>query len=226
MSGRADTLPANLTERLADVRRRIAAAALKAGRAPEDITLITVAKGQAPESIARAWTDGARHFGESRAQEAARHWPAAQPGRALHLIGPLQTNKVRPAVALFDAIYTLDREKLARALQAEMGASGRRPDCFIEVNVGAEPQKAGVAPEAAEAFVALCRDRLGLPVVGLMCIPPAAAEPAPYFALLREIARRCGLARLSMGMSADYEVAIAFGATHVRVGSAIFGPRG
>jgi PLP dependent protein len=222
--------PADVAERLADVRRRIVAASRAAGRDPGDITLVAVTKGQTPDAIAAAWAKGERHFGESRVQEAERHWAApgtlAGDGRVLHLIGPLQTNKLRPALALFDAIHTLDREKLARALHAAMAAGGRRVDCFLEVNIGSEPQKSGVAPEAAEAFVSLCREELRLPVVGLMCIPPAGAEPSPYFALLREIARRCGLPRLSMGMSADYELAIAFGATHVRVGSAIFGPRG
>jgi PLP dependent protein len=225
MTGQAEKAPVNVAERLAYVHKRITAAALAAGRKPDDITLITVSKSQAPDAIAQAWAAGERQFGESRVQEAAKHWPTPQPGRVLHLIGPLQTNKVRPALALFDAIHTLDREKLALALQKEMAESGRRVECFIEVNIGAEPQKAGVAPEAAEAFVDLCLRKLGLPVVGLMCIPPAAAEPSPYFALLREIARRSGLSRLSMGMSSDYENAIAFGATHVRVGSAIFGPR-
>jgi len=226
----ADAPPAaSVAERLASVRRRMAAAALAAGRRPEEVTLVVVGKGQPLEALAEAWAAGERRFGESRVQEAARHWatPATGPwpGLELHLIGPLQTNKVRPALKLFDAIHTLDRERLARALKTEMAASGRRPDCYVEVNIGAESQKSGVAPEEAERFVALCRDELVLPVVGLMCIPPAAAEPSPYFALLREIARRIGLPKLSMGMSADFEVAIAFGATHVRVGTAIFGAR-
>jgi PLP dependent protein len=167
-------------------------------------------------------------FGENRVQEAAAKWPAlrqAAPNLQLHLIGPLQTNKVRDAVALFDVIETVDRPKLAHALVEEMKRTGRRPTCFIQVNTGEEPQKAGVLPEATDAFVGLCRDEFGLPVAGLMCIPPVDEEPALHFALLAEIARRNQLKALSMGMSADFETAIRLGATHVRVGTAIFGER-
>ena len=172
---------------------------------------------------------GQRLFGENRVQEAAGKWPAlrsAFPEIELHLIGPLQTNKVAEAVGLFDAIETLDREKLARALAGEMAKQGRRPACFVQINTGEEPQKAGIAPSLADPFIALCRGELGLPVEGLMCIPPQDADPAPHFALLRAIARRNALAGLSMGMSGDFETAIAAGATHVRIGTAIFGARG
>jgi pyridoxal phosphate enzyme (YggS family) len=169
-----------------------------------------------------------RVLGENRVQEAEAKFPAlkrSRPDLVLHLIGPLQTNKARVAAALFDVIETLDRPKLARALAKEMAAHGHRPACFIQVNTGEEPQKAGVAPAEADALIALARDELALPVEGLMCIPPLDEEPALHFALLREVARRNGLAKLSMGMSDDFETAIRFGATHVRVGTAIFGPR-
>jgi PLP dependent protein len=171
---------------------------------------------------------GERAFGENRVQEAAAKWPglrADHPQLRLHLIGPLQTNKAAAAVALFDAIQTVDREKLARSLAAEMEKQNRRPDCFIQVNTGAEPQKAGIALAAADEFIRLCREELSLPVVGLMCIPPAEQDPAPHFSLLAALARRNRLAFLSMGMSGDFEIAIRHGATHVRVGSAIFGDR-
>jgi len=178
--------------------------------------------------LGRALAAGQRAFGENRVQEAEAKWPAltaAHPDARLHLIGPLQRNKVRRAVTLFDVIETVDRPKLARALADEMARAGRRPACFIEVNTGEEPQKDGVVPREADAFIRECREALGLPIEGLMCIPPVDEEPSLHFALLREIARRNGLAKLSMGMSADFEIAIAFGATHVRVGTAIFGPR-
>jgi pyridoxal phosphate enzyme (YggS family) len=167
-------------------------------------------------------------FGENRVQEASAKWPALRaefPDVELHLIGALQSNKAREAVELFDAIHSLDRPKLAHALHAEIGRTHRRPTLFIQVNTGEEPQKAGVAPEDAAGFIALCRDELGLPVQGLMCIPPADEAPAPHFALLRTLAHAHSLPCLSMGMSADFETAIRFGATHVRVGSAIFGNR-
>ncbi len=213
---------------LAAVGGRIAAAAEAAGRAPQAVTLVAVSKTQPAAAVRAALAAGQRVFGENRVQEALAKYPALRgefPDLELHLIGPLQTNKVRDAVAHFDAIETVDRPRLAEALAREMARSGRRPPCFVEVNIGEEPQKAGVLPEHADAFIADCRDRLGLPLVGLMCIPPADAAPEPYFALLREIARRNGLPGLSMGMSADYEAAIRFGATHVRVGTAIFGAR-
>jgi PLP dependent protein len=213
---------------LAAVRERIAAAARAAGREPREITLVAVAKTFGADAVRAALAAGQMVFGENRVQEAAAKYPPLRAEGAaleLHLIGPLQTNKAREAVALFDAIQTLDRPKLAGALAAEMARLGRRPRCFIQVNTGEEPQKAGIAPAQADGFIAEVRARHGLPVVGLMCIPPADEEPALHFALLREIARRNGLTQLSMGMSADFETAIRFGATHVRVGTAIFGQR-
>ncbi len=202
-------------------------AAIRA-RLPPGTTLVAVSKTQPDDRIEAALAAGQRVFGENRVQEAVARWAhrrPAYPDLSLHLIGPLQTNKVREAVALFDVIQTLDRPKLAAALAAEFARTGRRLPCFVQVNTGEEPQKAGVAPAAAEAFVADCRDRLGLPVEGLMCIPPADQPAAPHFMLLGEIARRCGLAALSMGMSGDWETALRLGATHVRIGSAIFGER-
>jgi PLP dependent protein len=220
--------PPDIAANLAAVRARIGAAATAARRTPADVTLIAVSKTHGPPVIAAAIAAGQQQFGENRVQEAALKYPAlkvATPGLELHLIGPLQTNKVKEAVALFDVIETLDRPKLAAALAREMARQGRRLRLFVEVNTGEEPQKAGVLPAEADALIAHCRE-LGLEIAGLMCIPPADEEPAPHFALLREIARRNGIAQLSMGMSADYETAIRFGATHVRVGTAIFGERG
>ncbi len=214
---------------LAAVRGRIEAAARAAGRAQQSVTLVAVSKTHPADSVRQVLLAGHRVFGENRVQEAEAKYPAlreAFPDLALHLIGPLQTNKVKDAVALFDVIETVDRPRLAQALAREMERSGRRLPCLIEVNTGEEPQKAGIPPAEADAFVVECRDRLGLRVVGLMCVPPEGEEPAPHFALLREIARRTGLDLLSMGMSADFETAIRFGATHVRVGTAIFGARG
>ncbi len=214
---------------LAAVRGRIEAAARAAGRAPGAVTLVAVSKTHPAEAVREALIEGHRTFGENRVQEAEAKYPAlreAFPDLSLHLIGPLQTNKVKDAVDLFDVIESVDRPRLAEALAKEMERSGRRVPCLIEVNTGEEPQKAGILPAAADAFVLECRDRLGLPVAGLMCVPPFDEEPAPHFALLREIARRTGLDLLSMGMSADFETAIRFGATHVRVGTAIFGTRG
>ncbi|TCS64844.1 YggS family pyridoxal phosphate-dependent enzyme [Varunaivibrio sulfuroxidans] len=211
------------------VRARVLQACRDANRKPEDVRLVCVSKTHGPEAISPLLAVGQRVFGENRVQEAEEKWPrlkAETPEVELHLIGPLQTNKVRPAVALFDVIETVDRPKLARALSREMNATGRRLPCYIQVNIGEEPQKAGVAPADVDAFVGLCRDELGLDIVGLMCIPPAGEEPSLHFALLREMARRNGLGGLSMGMSGDFEVAIAFGATAIRIGSAIFGARG
>jgi pyridoxal phosphate enzyme (YggS family) len=210
------------------VRARIAAAVRGAGRPPSSVALVAVGKTHPAASVRAALNAGHRLFGENRVQEAQAKYPAlreAFPDLVLHLIGPLQTNKVKDAVALFDVIETVDRPRLAAALATEMERIGRRLPCFIEVNTGEEPQKAGVLPAAADAFISDCRDRLGLPIGGLMCVPPEHEPPAPHFALLREIARRTALDLLSMGMSADFEEAIRFGATHVRVGSAIFGPR-
>ena len=213
---------------LAAVKERIAKAAARVGRAANAVTLVAVSKTHPAESVRAALLAGQRIFGENRVQEALAKFPALRgefPDLKLHLIGPLQTNKVRDAVAHCDVIETVDRPRLAEALAREFERTGRRLDCFVEVNTGEEAQKAGVLPDAADAFIKDCRDRLGLPVAGLMCIPPEHEEPGLHFALLREIARRNGLDRLSMGMSADFETAIRFGATHVRVGTAIFGAR-
>ncbi len=191
-------------------------------------TLVAVSKTHGEEKIRPLLEAGQRVFGENRVQEAKAKWPALKadyPDVELHLIGPLQSNKTAEAVALFDCIQTLDRPKLAHALAAEMEKAGKRVPLFVQVNTGAEPQKAGIAPEDAAAFIALCRDELKLPVEGLMCIPPAEENPAPHFALLAKLARENGLAKLSMGMSGDFETAVKFGATHVRVGSALFGAR-
>ncbi len=210
------------------VRAELAEAARAAGRPAEAVALVAVSKTHPAERIRPLLEAGHRLFGENRVQEAATKWPAlreAWPDLRLHLIGPLQSNKVREAVALFDAIETVDREKLARALVEEMARQGRRLEIFIQVNTGAEPQKAGVAPAEADALIALCRHRYGLDPAGLMCIPPVAEDPARHFALLADIAARNGIAGLSMGMSGDYRQAIGCGATHVRVGTAIFGHR-
>lgn len=218
----------DITANLAAVRAEIAESARKADRDPADVTLVAVSKTKPAALITRALAAGQREFGENRVQEAEEKWPPlreAFPQAELHLIGPLQTNKIRKAVALFDVIETVDRPKLAKALAREMEKQGVRRDCFIQVNTGAEPQKAGILPEDCDAFLRDCIETLDLPVVGLMCIPPVGEEPSLHFGLLREIARRHGLAGLSMGMSADYPVAVTFGATHVRVGSAIFGAR-
>jgi pyridoxal phosphate enzyme (YggS family) len=214
---------------LAAVQERIAAAARAVDRAPESVTLVAVSKTQPAASVRHALLAGHRVFGENRVQEAQAKYPELReefPDLALHLIGPLQTNKVRDAVALFDVIESVDRLRLAQALASEMDRSGRRPPCLIEVNTGEEPQKAGIMPADADGFILACRERLALPIIGLMCVPPLDEEPAPHFALLREIARRNNSRMLSMGMSADFEKAIRFGATHVRVGTAIFGARG
>ena len=213
---------------LARVKVLIAAAAREAGRAPESITLVAVTKTHGAERIRPALEAGHRVFGENRVQEAKTKWPElrkAYPGLELHLIGPLQTNKVKEAIALFDMIETVDRPKLAAVLAREMAAQGRRPNCLVEVNIGAEPQKSGIAPDDVAAFVAACREDYKLPIVGLMCIPPLGEPPEPFFRRLAELARRSSLPLVSMGMSEDFELAIRAGATHVRVGTAIFGPR-
>ena len=215
--------------RLAAVTGRIRAAAEAAGRDASSVRLVAVSKLQPEERIEGALAAGHRLFGENRVQEAEARWPAFRerfPDIALHLIGGLQTNKVRAAVRLFDVIETVDRPRLAAALAREFERTGRALPCFVQVNTGDEPQKGGVAPAALDGFLDRCRAEYGLNVVGLMCIPPAEDLPGPHFALLREAARRNGLAGLSMGMSADFETAIRFGATHVRVGSAVFGARG
>jgi pyridoxal phosphate enzyme (YggS family) len=213
---------------LAQVRRRIATAAEEAGRSPDDITLIAVSKSFAAAAIEPVIDAGQRVFGENRVQESKSKWPAliaCHPGIELHLIGPLQSNKVEDAVKLFDCIHSLDREKLARVLADEIQRQSRSPQLFVEINTGEEEQKAGIAPRDADRFIASCRGTYGLSIAGLMCIPPADEEPALHFALLETIARRNGLKGLSIGMSADFETAIRFGATHVRIGSAIFGER-
>jgi pyridoxal phosphate enzyme (YggS family) len=216
-------------DRLAEVRQHIAAAARAAGRDPASVTLVAVSKTHGVDRVRELLDAGQRVFGENRVQEAEEKFPAlkaAYPDLALHLIGPLQTNKAREAVALFDVIQSVDRERLAATLAKEMTRAGRQPDCYIQVNTGEEPQKAGVLPAELDAFVASCRDTHKLPIVGLMCIPPVDEEPALHFGLLAKMAARNGLARISMGMSADYETAIRLGATHVRVGTALFGHRG
>ena len=212
---------------LADIQNRIEAACQKAERRPQDVELIAVSKVQPNERVKAALSSGYRIFGENRVQEAQGKWPdfkAEFAGVQLHLIGPLQSNKVKPALELFNAIHTLDREKLARRIATEVQARGDSPRLFIQVNTGEEPQKAGVLPADLDAFVKTCQG-FGLIINGLMCIPPITEEPSLHFALLAKMAKRNGLNGLSMGMSSDFESAIALGATHIRVGSAIFGPR-
>jgi pyridoxal phosphate enzyme (YggS family) len=221
--------PVNAVETpLAKVHAEIARACAEAKRDPASVTLVAISKTFGADVIAPVITAGQEVFGENRVQEARAKWPALMerhPGIELHLVGPLQSNKAKDAVALFHAIHSLDRPSLAEALAKEIAKQGRKPTLFVEVNTGAEPQKAGVLPEDTDAFLRMCRERYGLAVDGLMCIPPLDESPAPHFALTAKIARRNGLALLSMGMSADFPVAIAFGATHVRVGTAIFGHR-
>lgn len=214
--------------RLAEVREHLSRAAGDCGRDPASVTLVCVSKTYPAEHLLPTLDAGERVFGENRVQEAQGKWPQLRARYAdvdLHLIGPLQTNKAADAVATFDTIETVDRPKIARALAEATQKVGRCPRLFLQVNTGAEPQKAGVLPEEADAFVASCRSEYGLSVEGLMCIPPIDDQAAPHFALLATIAARNGIAGLSMGMSADYELAIPLGATHVRVGSAIFGAR-
>jgi len=215
-------------DHLTEVKGRIAEAAKAAGRAAADVTLVAVSKTHGADRVRELLDAGQRVFGENRVQEAEEKFPALQveyPDLELHLIGPLQTNKARDAVALFDVIQSVDRERLAATLAKEMERTGKRPACFIQVNTGEEPQKAGILPADLDTFVAACRDTHKLPIVGLMCIPPVDEEPALHFALLTKMAARNGLSRVSMGMSADYETAVRLGATHVRVGSALFGAR-
>lgn len=219
---------ASPAQRLEEVRETIGRSARLAGRRPAETTLIAVSKTHGADSIRTLIEAGQRDFGENRVQEAQDKWPALKaeaPDLRLHLIGRLQSNKAADAVALFDSIHSVDRESLVAALAEAMAGSGRRPDCFLQVNIGDEPQKGGCAVADLPALLERSREA-GLPVAGLMCIPPAEVEPAPYFALLARLARRHGLAGLSMGMSADYPTAVAIGATHVRVGTALFGERG
>ena len=218
----------HVARHLSEVKARIAAAAQAWQRAADDVHLVAVGKTHPAEAIEAALIAGHRLFGENRVQEAAAKFPALRaryPDLKLHLIGPLQTNKIRQAIESCDAIETVDRDKLAQGIAAELGKSGKRIELFIQVNTGEEEQKAGILPRETDDFIRRCRDEYRLPVVGLMCIPPAEEHPAPHFALLGEIARRQGLKQLSMGMSGDYELAIQLGATHVRVGTAIFGAR-
>ncbi|QWG23571.1 YggS family pyridoxal phosphate-dependent enzyme [Bradyrhizobium sediminis] len=213
---------------LAAVEQEIARACKESRRDRKSVTLIAVSKTLDASAITPVIEAGQRVFGENRVQEAKAKWPelmAAYPGIALHLIGPLQSNKAKEAVALFDAIHSVDRPSICEALAKEMNSQKRRPELFVQLNTGEEPQKAGVAPGEADAFIAACRDKYGLSISGLMCIPPVDDAPAPHFALTAKIAARNGLKNLSMGMSADFAIAIQFGATHVRVGSAIFGHR-
>ena len=222
------TGPTASQQALADVRDRIAEAVHKAGRDGETVALVAVGKTFDAEAILPVLEAGHRVFGENRVQEALAKWPdlkAQYPDTELHLIGPLQSNKAADAVGLFDVIETVDRPKIARELAKEMQRQGRSPKLFVQVNTGEEPQKAGVLPKDADAFIAQCRNEAGLDISGLMCIPPFDEEPSLHFALLAKLAARNNIEILSMGMSSDFETAIAFGATHVRVGSAIFGPR-
>jgi pyridoxal phosphate enzyme (YggS family) len=224
-SDEAVEVAANLEE----INAKISAAARRADRPASDIALVAVSKVQPFERVEAACLAGHRLFGENRVQEAMERWPSLRarfPDLKLHLIGPLQTNKVADAVGFFDVIESLDRPKLAAALKREMDKQGVHRPCYIQVNTGEEPQKAGVMPLDADSFIARCRDEHGLDIAGLMCIPPQGEEPALHFALLREIALRNGVVSLSMGMSGDFETAIELGATHVRVGTAVFGARG
>ena len=222
------TLTESLPNGLAAVEQDIERACKEARRDRASVTLIAVSKTFDAATISPIIDAGQRVFGENRVQEAKTKWPAlvaACPGIALHLIGPLQSNKAREAVALFDAIHSVDRPSICEALAREINAQKKQPELFVQLNTGEEPQKAGIAPDAADAFIASCREKYSLVISGLMCIPPVSEAPAPHFALTAKIAARNGLKNLSMGMSADFAIAIQFGATHVRVGSAIFGHR-
>jgi pyridoxal phosphate enzyme (YggS family) len=224
----ASAVTASSPSGLAAVESEILRACADAGRARNSVTLIAVSKTFDAGAITPLIVAGQRVFGENRVQEARSKWPglmSAHPGIELHLIGPLQSNKAKEAVALFDAIHSVDRPSICDALAKEMTLQGRAPDLFVQLNTGEEPQKAGIAPAEADGFIARCRDHYGLKICGLMCIPPVDEAPAPHFALTAKIAARNGLKFLSMGMSADFAIAIQFGATHVRVGSAIFGKR-
>jgi PLP dependent protein len=224
----ASPITRHLPNGLASVELEIARACKEARRDRGSVTLIAVSKTFDADTIAPVIAAGQRVFGENRVQEARAKWPAlisAYPGIALHLIGPLQSNKAKEAVALFDAIHSVDRPSICEALAKEIASQKRQPELFVQLNTGEEPQKAGVAPREADAFIAGCREKYGLQISGLMCIPPVNDAPAPHFALTAKIAARNGLKNLSMGMSADFTTAIQFGATHVRVGSAIFGNR-
>jgi hypothetical protein len=227
-SENSSPLTAHLPTGLSAVEQDIARACREARRDRSSVTLVAVSKTFDADAIAPVIEAGQRVFGENRVQEAKAKWPglmSAYPGIALHLIGPLQSNKAKEAVALFDAIHSVDRPSICEALAKAFDSQERRPQLFVQLNTGEEPQKAGVAPAEADSFIASCREKYRLPICGLMCIPPVNDAPAPHFALTAKIAARNGLNNLSMGMSADFAIAIAFGATHVRVGSAIFGKR-
>jgi pyridoxal phosphate enzyme (YggS family) len=227
-SENSSPLTAHLPTGLSAVEQDIARACREARRDRSSVTLVAVSKTFDADVIAPVIEAGQRVFGENRVQEAKAKWPglmSAYPGIALHLIGPLQSNKAKEAVALFDAIHSVDRPSICEALAKAFDSQERRPQLFVQLNTGEEPQKAGVAPAEADSFIASCREKYRLPICGLMCIPPVNDAPAPHFALTAKIAARNGLNNLSMGMSADFAIAIAFGATHVRVGSAIFGKR-
>jgi len=227
-SGPTGDQMAAIVSNLDQLRPRIARSAIDSGRWADDVRLVCVSKGQEETALRAALMAGERIFGENRVQEASRKWPNLKAEFSpveLHLIGPLQTNKVREAIALFDVIETLDRPRLAEAFAREFRAGARQPKLFIEVNTGREPQKAGILPQNADAFIAFCRNECDLEIEGLMCIPPADQQASPHFALLSQIAARNRIASLSMGMSADFDLGIQLGATHVRVGSAIFGAR-
>ena len=215
-------------ENLREIRNRIATAAESAGRKADDICLVAVTKRQPEDKVEALLRAGQRVFGENRLQEAQDRWTDRRQAYAdleLHMVGPLQTNKVEETVALFDAVHSLDRPKLAKKFADEMSKHGRCPDLFIQVNTGEEEQKSGVLPQDLDAFVTLCLNQLALPVVGLMCLPPQFEEPALHFALLQKFAKQYGLEKLSMGMSRDFETAIEFGATHLRLGTVLLGPR-
>ncbi len=217
-----------IIDRYDDAKAAIARAALDCGRDPASVTLVCVTKTFPAEDVVPLLEAGHRVFGENRVQEAMGKWPGLRdrfPGGELHLIGPLQSNKAKEAVETFDVIQSVDREKIAAALADEMKKQAKRPRLFVQVNTGAEPQKAGVLPEEADAFIAACREKYGLEILGLMCVPPVDEQASPHFALLADIAARNGIEELSMGMSSDFELAIQLGATYVRVGSAIMGHR-
>jgi pyridoxal phosphate enzyme (YggS family) len=223
-----NSLTAHLPKGLSAVEQEIARACKQARRDRASVTLIAVSKTFNADAIAPVIETGQRVFGENRVQEAKAKWPglmSVYPGIALHLIGPLQSNKAKEAVALFDAIHSVDRPSICEALAKEIASQKRQPQLFVQLNTGEEPQKAGIAPAEADAFIASCREKYGLAISGLMCIAPVDDAPAPHFALTAKIAARNGLSNLSMGMSADFAIAIQFGATHIRVGSAIFGTR-
>ena len=218
----------DIRQNLHAVKARIDEAARVAGRAPGSVALVAISKTHGADRIINAINAGHRLFGENRVQESEEKWPALlerAPDVRVHLVGPLQSNKVKRAVQLFHGIQTLDRPKLARALAHEFDTQGRQSECFIQINTGEEPQKAGILPSEADGFIAECRDKMDLPIAGLMCIPPADEEAGLHFGLLAEMVARNGLDRISMGMSGDFETAVRFGATHVRVGTAIFGRR-